>query len=183
MCLLRGTDWVFIYNSTFYPHRLYFCVLCGSPNKQRLFPYRALTDWFLKPRRCAFTVRHGLTPHNSDEFRNVGVATSNNSLSTRVSWMASFTLRPIYHPYHCTEFWVDSTAVSNRLRRRNFLPPRGSNPCSTGDPVNIPTELPRFPETNISQRTKFGSSRAQHCVVINNFKMFKASLRLDATDV
>jgi oligoribonuclease (3'-5' exoribonuclease) len=23
------------------------CVLCGSENKQRLFPYIALTDWFL----------------------------------------------------------------------------------------------------------------------------------------
>jgi len=25
---------------------LYLCVLCGSENKQRLFPYTALTDWF-----------------------------------------------------------------------------------------------------------------------------------------
>jgi len=23
------------------------CILCGSDNKQRLFPYTALTDWFL----------------------------------------------------------------------------------------------------------------------------------------
>jgi hypothetical protein len=23
------------------------CVLCGSENKQRLFPYTTLTDWFL----------------------------------------------------------------------------------------------------------------------------------------
>ena len=30
-------------NSTFCPHS----VLCGSENKQRLFPYTALTDWFL----------------------------------------------------------------------------------------------------------------------------------------
>ena len=96
-CLLRGTDWVFLYNSTFCPHSVfmcfvwiweqtaiislysinwlvciterecvycavrtgslyiilrsahtvYLCVLCGSENKQRLFPYTALTDWFL----------------------------------------------------------------------------------------------------------------------------------------
>ena len=96
MCLLRGTDWVFIYNSTFCPHSVFMCfvwiweqtaiislysinwlvfitetqcvycairtgslyiilrsahtvhlcVLCGSENKQRLFPYTALTDWF-----------------------------------------------------------------------------------------------------------------------------------------
>ena len=26
------------------PHTLYLCVLCGSENKQRLFPYTALTD-------------------------------------------------------------------------------------------------------------------------------------------
>jgi len=29
------------------PHTPYLCVLCGSQNKQRLFPYTALTDWFL----------------------------------------------------------------------------------------------------------------------------------------
>ena len=26
---------------------MYLCVLCGSENKQRLFPYTASTDWFL----------------------------------------------------------------------------------------------------------------------------------------
>jgi len=29
------------------PTQLYLCVLCGSQNKQRLFPYTALTEWFL----------------------------------------------------------------------------------------------------------------------------------------
>ena len=28
-------------------HTVCLCVLCGSQNKQRLFPYTALTDWFL----------------------------------------------------------------------------------------------------------------------------------------
>ena len=28
-------------------HTVYLCVLCGSQNKQRLFPYTALTDWFV----------------------------------------------------------------------------------------------------------------------------------------
>ena len=28
-------------------HTVYLCVLCGYENKQRLFPYTALTDWFL----------------------------------------------------------------------------------------------------------------------------------------
>jgi hypothetical protein len=29
------------------PTQVYYCVLCGSQNKQRLFPYTALTDWFV----------------------------------------------------------------------------------------------------------------------------------------
>jgi len=33
-------------NSTFCPHTV-LCVLCGSQNKQPLFPYTTLTDWFL----------------------------------------------------------------------------------------------------------------------------------------
>ena len=28
-------------------HTVHLCVLCGSQNKQRLFPYTALTDWFV----------------------------------------------------------------------------------------------------------------------------------------
>jgi len=28
-------------------HTVYLCVLYGSENKQRLFHYKALTDWFL----------------------------------------------------------------------------------------------------------------------------------------
>ena len=28
-------------------HTVYLCVLYGSENKQRLFPYTALTDWFV----------------------------------------------------------------------------------------------------------------------------------------
>jgi hypothetical protein len=30
-----------------FTHTLYLCVLCGSENKQRLFPYTTLTDWFV----------------------------------------------------------------------------------------------------------------------------------------
>jgi len=30
-----------------YAHTLCLCVLCGSENKQPLFPYTTLTDWFL----------------------------------------------------------------------------------------------------------------------------------------
>jgi len=28
-------------------HTVYLCVLCGSKNKQRLFHYTTLTDWFV----------------------------------------------------------------------------------------------------------------------------------------
>ena len=28
-------------------HTVYLCVLCGPENKQRLFPYTTLTDWFV----------------------------------------------------------------------------------------------------------------------------------------
>ena len=39
---------------------MYLRVLCGSENKQRLFPYTALTDWFLYPRRSVYcAVRTG----------------------------------------------------------------------------------------------------------------------------
>jgi len=49
--LLRGTYWVFKYNSDLNKnlssaHTVYLCVLCGYENKQQLFPYTALTDWF-----------------------------------------------------------------------------------------------------------------------------------------
>ena len=50
-CLQRGTDWIFIYNSGLNKtlrsaHTVYLYVLCGSEDKQPLFPYTALTDWF-----------------------------------------------------------------------------------------------------------------------------------------
>jgi len=34
-------------NSTFYTHTVYFFVLCGCENKQRLFPCTAWIGWFL----------------------------------------------------------------------------------------------------------------------------------------
>ena len=39
-----------VHKSHVLPTQLYLCVLCGSENKQRLFPYTALTGWFVKPR-------------------------------------------------------------------------------------------------------------------------------------
>jgi ribosomal protein S26 len=78
VCLLRGTDWfyvnfVWIWEQTeiislysiFWMvfisetecvycavHTGYLYVLCGSENKQRLFPNTALTEWFLSQTLC-----------------------------------------------------------------------------------------------------------------------------------
>ena len=68
VCLLRGTDWIFIYNPLkptghymyrrFNIHKFYvlptqrICVLCGSENKQRLFPYTALTGFYNQDGVC-----------------------------------------------------------------------------------------------------------------------------------
>jgi hypothetical protein len=41
------TETEFVYCAVRSAHTVYLCVLCGSENKQRLFQYTALTDWFL----------------------------------------------------------------------------------------------------------------------------------------
>ena len=52
-CLILYSPVVTICTTRFNTHKFYvlptayLCVLCGSENKQRLFPYTALTDWFL----------------------------------------------------------------------------------------------------------------------------------------
>ena len=49
----------YINKSTLGPH-IVFIYLCVSENKQRLFLYTALTDWFLQPRRSVYcAVRTG----------------------------------------------------------------------------------------------------------------------------
>jgi hypothetical protein len=41
-CLLRGTFYILRF-----AHTVCLCVLCGSENKQQLFHYTTLTDWFV----------------------------------------------------------------------------------------------------------------------------------------
>ena len=41
-----------IHNSSFRPHTLYLCVLCGSENKQLLFPYTTLTVFYIRDGEC-----------------------------------------------------------------------------------------------------------------------------------
>jgi hypothetical protein len=46
VCLLRGTDWVFKYNSAFCPHSVFMCFVWIPEQKAILFAYTTLTDWF-----------------------------------------------------------------------------------------------------------------------------------------
>jgi len=41
-------------------HTVYLCVLCGSQNKQQLFLFTALRDWFLWQRWNVFTASYEL---------------------------------------------------------------------------------------------------------------------------
>ena len=43
------------------PTQLYLCVLCGSENKQPLFPYTALTGWFVYTAQWSLYVPHSGT--------------------------------------------------------------------------------------------------------------------------
>ena len=50
--LLQYSDLFYVYRPVWlrmwnFITQLYLCVLCGSENKRRLFPYTALTDWFV----------------------------------------------------------------------------------------------------------------------------------------
>jgi len=60
--------------SILYPHSV--SVLRVSQNKQRLFPYTALTDRFLQPRRSVFTARYGLNVYINDRLVFVSKANS-----------------------------------------------------------------------------------------------------------
>ena len=51
-------------------------VVCVRENKQRLFPYPALTDWFLKPRRRVFTARYELNVNRCVIFVFKGLKTA-----------------------------------------------------------------------------------------------------------
>jgi len=53
-CLLRGTDWVFIYNSGLRKNlrSAHTVFLCGFQNKRRLFPYTTLTDFYNRDGVC-----------------------------------------------------------------------------------------------------------------------------------
>ena len=53
LCVITGSLGSFLNGNLCIKEKFYvlptqcICVLCGSENKQRLFPYTTLTDWFL----------------------------------------------------------------------------------------------------------------------------------------
>jgi len=71
-------------------HTVYLCVLCGSENKQQLFPYTALTDWFynregvclLRGTDWIFIYNSTFCPHNVYVFC-VDLRTNSNYFPTR----------------------------------------------------------------------------------------------------
>jgi hypothetical protein len=114
MCLLRGTSWLFVCFGWIWEQTAiislysinwlvcmterkcvycavraeYLYVLCGSQNKQRLFPYTALTDWFLKPRWSVFTARYELGIYN--KFRRGSIFKGLSTVLSRESWLVTF---------------------------------------------------------------------------------------------
>ena len=65
------------------PTQLYLCVLFGSENKQRLFPYTTLTDWFVYPRRRVFNARYELDI--CIQFRQKSLSTALNTQTTHIT--------------------------------------------------------------------------------------------------
>jgi len=66
-CAVRNGS---LYTILLSAHTVYLCVLCGSQNKQRLFHYTALTDWFLgafaKLRKCLIASSYlSVCPHGT----------------------------------------------------------------------------------------------------------------------
>ena len=47
---------------------MHLCVLCGSQNKQQLFPYTVLTYPSLKPEQRVFTARYEMGVFKSDRY-------------------------------------------------------------------------------------------------------------------
>ena len=53
VCLLRGTDWVFIYNSTFCPHSVFMYFVWIS-EQTAIIPYTALITVFITETGCVY---------------------------------------------------------------------------------------------------------------------------------
>jgi hypothetical protein len=97
-------------------HTAYFYVLCGCENKQRLFPYTALTDWFLWPRLVYYAVRTGSlnlvkVSHNADKGKMSLRLIENNITAVKPSGYYTYHkvsqpkfLRSAYTLYLCVSY-------------------------------------------------------------------------------
>ena len=54
MCLLRGTDWVFIYNSTFCPHSVFMCFVWTSEQTAIISLYSINWLVFITETECVY---------------------------------------------------------------------------------------------------------------------------------
>jgi len=60
VCLLRGTDWVFIYNSTFCPHSVFLCFVWISEQTDIISLYNINLLVFITGTECVYcAVRTG----------------------------------------------------------------------------------------------------------------------------
>ena len=69
------------------PPQLYLHVFCGSRNKQPLFPYTELTNWFLQPRGsvyCAVGTKYLHIIQSLERGRHTFMSTPNKSCCTPV---------------------------------------------------------------------------------------------------
>ena len=79
------------------PITLHLCVLCGSQNKQRLFPHTTVTDWCLKPRGSVFTARYGLGLYIQSGLTLNNSTFCPHTVCTCFAWISEQT--PIISPY------------------------------------------------------------------------------------
>ena len=60
MRLLRGTDWVFVYNSTFYPHSVFMCFVWISEQTAIISLYNIIRMVCITETECVYcAVRTG----------------------------------------------------------------------------------------------------------------------------
>ena len=81
---------------------MYLCVLCGSQNKQRLFPYTALTDWFYNLdgecllRGTGWNCNYNLDSHTAQYASNAGRLCTSTQMYP-IHRQYSVTMRPSKH--------------------------------------------------------------------------------------
>jgi len=55
VCLLRGTDWIFIYNSTFCPHSVFMRFVRISEQRTIIFLYNIKSLFVVKENQCVYS--------------------------------------------------------------------------------------------------------------------------------